>query len=201
MVPLALVLAVLLIITGAIAGRALAADPAFLSGQPRGEVVDGGFAAGHRFAPAAIGDTLRWSTPEGGTVTVVVDRAETIYDDSDMLHRTSLGAPKCQEWFGAELTVSYDGAGSFTPAEDLTVQQMIDPFGTRGARIELEEELAAPLLAPGLTVGAGESATGTVLFAAAAGKDFSGNLVIGPDEGRPIHVSVVQPGPEGGCVA
>lgn len=200
---LAVPLVLVLLIGGILGGRVLLADPAFGDTRQRGTVEGSSWPRGSRAMPAALGeDTLRWETQDGGEISVRVDRAEKVLDTTTDFVRGWEGVPLCTEMFVVELTAAYEGAGSFAPAAQLEVQRMAGPAAAHTAADGLDI-LAEPLLDPGVRLEDGDSVTGTVYFRGEVREDWSGHLVIGTDEGRPMHVSPALPAPTtaSGCTA
>lgn len=192
---LAVPLVLVLLIGGILGGRVLLADPAFGDLRERGRVEGSSWPRGSRAVPAALGeDTLRWETQDGGEVSVRVERAEEVFDQRADFVRGWEGVPLCTGMFLVELTVAYEGAGRFEPASQLEVQRMAGPAEVRTAADGLDI-LAEPLLAPEVRLEDGDSVTGTVYFRGEVRDDWSGHLVIGTDEGRPLHVSPALPAP------
>jgi hypothetical protein len=190
-VPLVLALAV----GGILGGRVLLADPAFGDLRQRGTVEGSSWPRGSRAMPAALGeDTLRWETEDGGAVSVQVDRAEEVLGGQEDFVRGWGGVPECASMFVVELTAAYEGPGSFEPAAQLEVQRMAEPAEAHIAADGLDI-LAEPLLDPEISLADGDSVTGTVYFRGRTREDWSGHLVIGTDEGRPLHVSPALPPP------
>lgn len=192
---LAVPLVLVLVIGGILGGRVLLADPAFGDLRERGTVEGSSWPRGGRAMPAALGeDTLRWETSEGGELSVRVDRAERVLDEGVDFVSGWDGVPLCTEMFIVELTAAYEGAGSFEPASQLEIQRMAEPAEVHTAADGLDI-LAEPLLDPEVRLEDGDSVTGTVYFRGEVNQDWSGHLVIGTDEGRPLHVSPALPAP------
>ena len=192
---LAVPLVLVLVIGGILGGRVLLADPAFADTRQRGKVEGSSWPRGSRAVPAALGeDTLRWETQDGGEISVRVDRAEKVHGEEADFVRGWEGVPQCTEMFIVELTAVYKGAGSFEPAAQLEVQRMAGPAEVHTAADGLDI-LADPLLDPELRLQDGDSVIGTVYFRGEVNQDWSGHLVIGTDEGRPLHVSPALPAP------
>ncbi|MFC7374830.1 MULTISPECIES: hypothetical protein [unclassified Brachybacterium] len=193
------VLALLLAGGVVIAALAVRADPAVGDSRPPGTVVGDQAPRGTRFDPARIGqDSLVWATAEGGEVSVSVNRAESVTADSPDIDPGWKGPAKCREYFIIELTVAYEGEGTWEPASELLVQRMAGPFAAHGADPGLEI-LAHPLLVPGKALTDGESRTGTVMFFGPGDATGSGNLVISVDDGRPLHVRSDPQDSQTGC--
>lgn len=186
----------LLLVAGLVVGtvlvvRAVRADPAWGDTARSGGVVGGGEPAGTRRDPAQVGEgTLHWDTRQGGEVALSVDRAERIHGGSRDLRTGWEGPFPCQEYFLVAMTIRYTGAGSWRPAEHLTVLRMTGPFGTSEASAGTEL-LAAPLLVEGVTLEHGDTVTGTVVFTGRSGTDWSHHLVLGTDGGGWLHVEPI----------
>lgn len=147
---------------------------------------------GTRMVPARLGaDAIRWEAGEG-EVTVVVRRVELATRGSSDLSAYSMAPQDCQQVLVVELSVSYDGAGTFTPATDLIVQRMRTPVDVADADSALAT-LAVPLLEPGLVLSDGARATGTVAFVDRSGTDVDGHLLLSTREGAPVFVGVGRP--------
>lgn len=192
---LAVPVVLVLLVGGILGGRVLLADPAFGDLRQRGTVEDSSWPRGSRAVPARLGaDTLQWETQDGGEISVRVDRAERVHDEAADFVRGWEGVPLCTEMFIVELTAAYEGAGSFEPATELEVQRMAGPAEAHTAADGLDV-LAEPLLDPEVRLEDGDSMTGTVYFRGEVNEDWSGHLVIGTDEGRPLHVNSALPAP------
>lgn len=190
----ALVLVAALILAVVLGARAVGADPAWGDDGPAGQVVGGVDADGTRRDPARVGQgSLQWGTREGGQLTLRVDRAEAISRGAPDLRTGWDGPAPCQEYFLVEMTISYAGAGSWDPAERLTVLRMSGPFDTAEASAGLEI-LAAPLLVEGEALEDGDTRTGTVVFTGSSGTDWDQHLVLGMDGSGWLHVQPARAG-------